>query len=157
MTRPTMLLVVLCMFADVAHAHAKIVRLQGNVSSVSEIRISITTTKGKLRSVILSNATMYLRDDSPITLKHITAGEDIVIRATREHHQLIAAEVIVGAFKTLPKNKSRAKTRSSGAAALQHVRCLLLRGGDLNRKTYLSNSFFIATNSTTPRSRTGRS
>ena len=101
-----MILLALWLSTGVAHARTRIVRIGGTVNSIGEVRIGIAKTDGKLRSVILSDSTTYLRNDLPVTSRYIKVGDDVVVRATKDHHQLVAAEVMVGLLKTVHCHKS---------------------------------------------------
>ncbi len=97
MKRMVVMFVGFLMLVSLAHAaHPRRVDIVGTIVFISEGSIAVKSADDKIRTVMLNNSTMFLKNDSPALLKHIGIGDLAVVHAMRVRKSLLAGAVEVG-------------------------------------------------------------
>ena len=93
MKKHAMMLVFMFAIIGTAFAHNGMEHMMGTVAAITQMNITIKATDGKTQVVQLAPGTKYLRGAHAVSLKDIKTGDRVVIHATKNGVQLVAAEV----------------------------------------------------------------
>lgn len=84
MKRPAVIFFALFVSVDFAHAaRHRVVEIVGTTVFIDQASIAVRKLDGGLRTAILNDSSMFLKDDSPTLFKYIHTGDPVVIHATR--------------------------------------------------------------------------
>lgn len=79
-------------------------KIMGTVSAITDARLDVKTTAGKMTSITLTNKTKVVHGTMPMTMGDVKVGDRVVVTASAEGKgPLIAKEVRLGAASAKPK------------------------------------------------------
>lgn len=84
------------MLSTVALAHGDQQHVMGTVTKVENGSISVKTTTGEVKVVMILPSTKFVRGSSAATQEDVKVGERVVIHAKPEGNMLHATEVKIG-------------------------------------------------------------
>ena len=109
MKRLLMLLLTLGLVAGAAYAHEGMQHVMGIVTVITDTSVTVKATNGTTKTVVLTAKTKYSKGNSPVNMKEIKVGDQIVVHAARKNGQLTASEVKLGATKSMKGDMSGMK------------------------------------------------
>jgi len=94
-------LIVVVLFVSLAYAHEGMQHVMGTVAAITASSLTVKATNGTTQTVVLNSQTKYAKGTSAITQKDIKVGDHVVVHATKNGEQLIAAEIKIGTTQAM--------------------------------------------------------
>ncbi len=86
--------------AHAGHDH----KIMGTVSAITDARLDVKTTTGKMTSITLTDKTQVIRGTMAMTIGDVKVGDRVVVMASAEGKgSLTAKQVRLGATSTKPR------------------------------------------------------
>jgi hypothetical protein len=96
-TKPRILVVgTLLILSPFVFAHGNEQHVRGTVAKIDAASISVKTTDGEAKTVMISSDTKFVRGTSPATQQDLKVGDRVVIHVKPEGGMLHATEVQIG-------------------------------------------------------------
>ena len=89
----------LSLLCTVVLAHGGLEHVMGVVQKISQTSVTVATTDGKSREVVLDEKTTYTKNGHPVQGTDIKVGDRVVIHAAKSDDKLIARTVQAGTAK----------------------------------------------------------
>ncbi|MGI4757939.1 MAG: DUF5666 domain-containing protein [Janthinobacterium lividum] len=91
-----LILLLLLAASSLAYAHNGMEHVMGTVAKVSSSSLDVKTVAGTTRTVLVNEATKWMKGSEAITVHDVKPGDRVVVHAKPVDGKLIAAEVAVG-------------------------------------------------------------
>jgi len=85
--------------STIAFAHGDQQHILGTVTKVQTGSISVNTTAGEIKTVMVLPTTKFLKGSAAVTLQDVKVGDRVVIHAKPDGNMLRATEVKIGESK----------------------------------------------------------
>lgn len=83
-------------FSTLAFAHGNQQHVMGTVAKIHGVSITVKTTEGTVKIVMIIADTKFVKGSSPATQRDLKVGDRVVIHAKTEGGMLHATEVRIG-------------------------------------------------------------